>query len=178
MLGNNTDLYTKAKNNSIGANKKDVLKVQKKNVSKKILTSLFAVLISLSLCACYNNSNEKTASFYDEVNMDVVNLYLSDSYYELDKIIKDTDVKKYYTDNSIEQYMQIKDYLREEDMLIYYNTFGKDEIDDVSKVMGYENFNDFLIKNEYVDEEGNPSFRKLQEETYLRVTQEYEGKTK
>ena len=178
MLGNNIDLYKRAKENSIGTNKKEELKVKRKNVSKKILASLFAVLISLSLCACYNNSNEKTASFYNEVNMDVVNLYLSDSYYELDKIIKDTDVKKYYKDNSIEQYMQIKDYLREEDMLIYYNTFGKGEIDDISKVMGYENFNDFLIKNEYVDEEGNPSFRKLQEETYLRVTQEYEEKTK
>ena len=104
----NNGFLENAKKNSIGADKKEVLKTSKKTVPKKLLASLFAVLIAVSMSAC----NSRVVSIA-KINNNAVNLYFYNVYDELTTVLEENGMGRGGYDNTYEQFLKIKDYLKD-----------------------------------------------------------------
>lgn len=155
------------KANSIGNDKKNKLKVKTKNIAKAALTTLLILSFTVGLCACgVSNIEEK-----QDINYKYVDMYTFETKAFLDKYIINSC-------SSVEDYENLIHYLNEADMIIYYDKLGISETNKICMALGYENFDDFLIKNNYVDSEGKASVEKLREVSYINITQEMMGKSK
>ena len=167
MIENKENLLMKAKLNSIGKNKKSELKSSSKNISRKLLITLISTLLALSMCACSSKSIDTRIL---EIEYGTVDLYLASETIQFEKIIKENDMEFSRGNNELDEYMKIKEYMTEENMIIYYDIFGAEECNKIAQVFGYQNLDDFLIKNDYCDEKGNPSVYELRQQTYLKIT--------
>lgn len=127
-------------------------------IIRKTAALVLLILISLSICSC------------DGISYQEVGLYTQRKAIELSEIFSENGMSFYQPNHTIEQYTEIKDYLTEDDVIIYYDKLGIDECNKILVVLGYDDFDDFLIKNNYVDEKGNPDEGKFRRETYERIT--------
>lgn len=70
-------------------------------------------------------------------------------------------MKKYGLDpaesNRIEDYRKIKE-LNNKTLIGFHAMLSNKEFEKVVKAMGYDSFDDFLIENDYLDQNGQPSW--------------------
>lgn len=179
MIHIDDDLLIKAKANSIGVNKKEVLKTKEKNIMQKTLIGLVAIALSLSMCACTTNSStEKRIEDYN-ITYTYVDVYTFDTVEYLEKKFEEYNIDfSYPINNTVEDYSKVNEFLSEEDIIIYYDKFGKEECDKILKTFGYNDINDYLVKQGYIDSEGQPSIKDLRFSTYERITREMKEKGK
>lgn len=141
------DLYGKCKKLSI-IDSVNILKFNKKTISKKSLIAILTIVTSISFCACNKN----------DIGM---NNYSLNNVTEAQQVLEDNNIDYYnyetgeYVSNSVDDYKKIKD-LSDENLIGYYELLGKNESEKVVKALGYASWDDYLIKNNYVDDYGNP----------------------
>lgn len=135
-----------------------------------------AVLICLFVIAIQTIKKEFNES--NTYDMDYVNMWLSDESYNLDNLLKENGLKTGYDihhngeSNSLEEYQSIKQFLKEENLIIYFNFLGEKETDKICIVLGYKSLDDYLTKNGYLDKQKKTSIRALKVASYIRVTNE------
>lgn len=172
----NDELLIKAKANSIGKNKKEIFKTKIKNIGRTTLAVLLSSLLVFSMCSCKITSIVQTD--YD-ISYHAVDEYQTTVIYEIEKIYEMNGMQFYYDmEYSIEDYEKISHMFNEEDMIVYYTCMREEEFNKLLQALGYEDMTDFLIKNNYLDEKGNPSIAILRLSSYERMTKEVESKSK
>lgn len=182
----NEEVVRRAKLNSIGTNKKEMLKIRRKDITKKVLATLCAILITISISACSTTKFQVETSTKSPVsisNYDIdhnyVDIYVSSTVGNLEFYMKENDMEFYGEfNNSIDEYNEIKQYLKEEDVIIYYDRLGKEECNKILQTFGYNDINDYMVQNGYVDSNGEPSIQVLTYSTYERITQDMKGNSK
>lgn len=192
------EMYNNTLKNSVGIDKKCKFKKVLKNVKTKLtLVSLILIFLSSGLVGCnqndysYNNSNSNklTTSYTTVVSNDSINnefgeyetlkyqrirLYeLLDSYKMDDYSI--VNLRRNYN-YGVEDYKNIKE-LDESYLYMFYVDTTLDNVQTVCQALGYENLDDFMIKNEYVNKEGKPDVnvwhRKNKENINKLMKEEY-----
>lgn len=164
---NIVEIYNNCKQKSIN---KDVnkLKINKQKITKNSLIAIITIATSMSFCAC-SNKNDIAMHNYTLTNI-----------LEAQQTLEDNNLMYYDSEtgenigHSIEEYKQIKD-LNDDNLLGYYELLGKDETEKIIKALGYSDWDDYLIKNNYTDSSGNPDFDKW-EQTTLEINYYGEGK--
>lgn len=185
-MNNITELLEKSKKNSIGIDKKSY-KEGLKNISKKTLLISLSLLMSLSFVAC--SELKKDVVEYESVTNTIVqedysNLFNKTQdeldYIEgleripvevmrVDELLKENVI---YEDSEIDnKYKQIKN-LTEDDLLGLYRLLGKAECEKVVQALGYQNWDDYFIKNNCVDEKGEPQLSIWFERECIRLGRE------
>lgn len=167
----NLDILMQTKNNSIGNNKKEKIIKKTKEITKKTFAILMLSTITLSTCACSTMES-------DYINYREVDVYRQNQTLILEHTMEENGMEYYQANNTTNEYMKIQDILNEDDIIIYYDKLGEEECNKILVVLGYENLNDYLIKNGYIDEKGQPSVGVLRRDTYQRITKEMVEKTK
>ncbi|MBR6690863.1 MAG: hypothetical protein IKL65_05980 [Bacilli bacterium] len=178
----NKELLEKIKKNSIGENKRDKYITTTKKISKALISTLFAVVFSVSMIACSNvNKNfdyESVESSFQEYNQNKeIDMSLVDQYliayrsrvyeYIVSSGIDNESIREGTT--TIEDYKAVLD-LSEDDLVFYYNLLGKQECEKVVQALGYKNWNDFLTRNNHLNELGNPEFKEWTNSEYREIT--------
>lgn len=138
------EMYNQIKLNSLKKTK--ILKTNKK--AKILSKTLILFIIQFYILNLYTIDTENTIK-YDEI---------PDSNYSVSSIIVDNTVNIFeemansgieYSDNlTPEDYKKIKT-LDEKDLYSYYNCLGKVETEKVIIALGYDNWEDFLEKNNF-----------------------------
>lgn len=140
-------IYEISKNNSIGQDKKQKLIRRVKKISTTTLVALIAITSGVSLTAC-QDPNYTTK---------MVSLYIYDAQEIFDKYGLDYS-KKY----SVEEYMKIPD-INDNNLIGFYEMQGREECEKIAQSIGYEGIDDYLVKNGYVNSNGEPSVRAWRE---------------
>lgn len=167
-------IYKKTLNNSVGREKKCFYaKNIKKTVNKIALQTLILVFIASSLMGCtaqlaknndLNNTNLNESENYTtvvefehgayEITMYQVNrVYDLLNSYNLNNFSYNGN-KKHYNCSS-EDFMKIEE-LDESYLYGFYLVSDRETLNEVCKVLGYEDIKDYLVKNNYVDKDNNP----------------------
>lgn len=166
-----------SKKNSVGLNKKEKLVKSTKKISVALLFSLVSFTSVISLCSCGNTN-------YSERQEEVVVAYEKDeikyrmgSEYSIDKLMNVHEYLKKYNipyeldgsgydgENNVEDYKRIVE-LCEEDLIGYYDILGEKESEKVVQALGYEGWDDYLEKNGYIDNFGEPNIDYWQYKVY------------
>lgn len=166
------DMFNKSLNNSIGNEKK----VKKQFIKKKFVQIPLAILagtiiaISVTGCGLLPNAT-KGQDVYDQymnisqeygVSVSDVNKYQVDRLYEL---LDKNNINKYENNGPYRKYYATEDDykmvegLDESYLCTLYITSGRDAANEMAKSLGFENLDDFLIKNNYTDKNGNANYR-------------------
>ncbi|MBQ9072546.1 MAG: hypothetical protein IJY25_05265 [Bacilli bacterium] len=158
------------KKNSIGSEKRDKLVSNTKRITKVTLGMVLMLVMSLSMCSCKGRFHNISINSDGKIEIEATQEYIDyNEGYELIHL-KIKDVKnilksyniEYYNDeigpvtNDISVYQQIKE-IKEEDLFGYYKLLGKEESEKIIKILGYKDWDDYLISHSYLDENGNPS---------------------
>ncbi|MBR6690249.1 MAG: hypothetical protein IKL65_02845 [Bacilli bacterium] len=159
------------KKNSIGNNKKSEYSKQTKNISKKTLSILLAVILSLSITACTEIDTTKEIFYpYSEItdiDYSEVNEYINDNTYELLMILKENNIDL-NGNSTVEDYKKIKE-LSEDDLIVLCFSLGTKECEKIVQAFGYENWDEFLIQNNYTNIKGKPDFTQWQVSEYRKI---------
>ena len=159
------ELYNKTQENSL-KNSKIIKKTTKKQITKQMIIAIITISSALSMCACQSNDmylNYNTTLERDEA-------YQTLTEYGIQVYNENDD----YVSHSVEDYKKIEG-LNEVDLLGYYSLLGMNESEKVVQALGYENWNDFLIKNNYVNENGKPDIYKWKRAMQENNEKESEG---
>ena len=105
------------------------------------------------------------------VNAHYVDMYKFEQKSALEQVFAENGLKYKYANNTVEQYESIKQHLKEEDMIVYYEALGITETKKICQVFGYEDLDDFLLKNSHVDEEGEPSISAMRAAAEIYMTE-------
>ena len=167
-------IYENAKENSIGSEKKSSAKREKKTVNMKItIVALASLLAVSSLTGCVFKTPEKpikesvsiTETFeyqneYNGYSDTEIGIYERLRLGDLLEANGFTDYKmegqKKSYNYTAEDFKKIED-LDETYLDASYIATTKETFNNILTSLGYENLEDFLIKNEYVDENGKAS---------------------
>ena len=141
------NIYENSKRNSIGKDKKQKLIKKVKKISTAMLVSLIAITSGVSLTAC-QDPNYTTK---------MVSLYIFDAQEIFEKYGLDYG-KKY----SVEDYMKIPD-INDNNLIGFYEMRGREECEKIAQALGYDGIDDYLVKNGYVNSNGEPSIKKWRE---------------
>mgnify|MGYP004468562331 CR=1 FL=1 len=157
----NKDIYEKLKNNSIGEN--DIHKVKDVKKGKtlvKTIVPLLAIFMIVSVCGInvVNNYQESANTKY-EFNYDL--LTVSDSLFIYTDGIRSKMYLAHLDPNkphTIEEYKTI--HLTNEDIFgIYqYTSRDKEETEKAIKSLGYDDWNDYLIKQNCINKNNEADF--------------------
>ena len=154
-------IYEKCKNNSVGEDKK--IKKNKTTITtnlKKTVATFIAILSMSSLIGCginKNNSSIEPSTMYWTID-ETWNGY---TYDQISKYEKSRIYNKIGIDNvqNIDMYTT-NDFINigfnESYLLGFYLYFDENIVTEFCKSIGYENLNDYLIKNNYMDKDNNP----------------------
>ena len=137
------NIYENSKKNSIGKDKKQKLVKKIKKISTAALVSFIAITSGVSLTAC-QDPNYTTQ---------MVSLYIYDAQEIFEKYGLDYS-QKY----SVEDYMKIPD-INDENLIGFYEMRGREECEKIAQSIGYEGIDDYLVKNGYEKDNGEPSVR-------------------
>lgn len=164
-------ILTNMEKNSIGNEKKTKLSGIKRKTA--LVTSIVSLtLVFSTICGCikdnnYNNNNmnnynviETTRNYDYDYNEIVVNDLMKEisSDVRFKMVLSDVDMSENYENNTVEDYKKVMDLEKEDLIGFYYLTSMSDiETEKVIQALGYEDWNDFLIKNNYVDQENKPN---------------------
>ena len=160
------ELYSKIKEKSL-IMQKNRLKPYKKTITKQSLITILALASTISLCAC------QTDQLTLNNNTSIVKDQAYETWYEYGIKVYDSKAEEYVS-NSVEDYKRIEN-LSEDDLLGYYALLGMNESEKVVQALGYEGWDDFLIKNNYVNEQGKPDFSKWKRTMQENIGKESEG---
>lgn len=186
------EILKKTKENSIGIDKKSEFVRSAKVISKKILTMLIVVSITVTLAAC---GNVKTNDSYPDYNNGEV-IQVEDIEYANDldlmkvaelrgEILTKVRVKllnagiKYRDSdgkvivNDLETYKKIYNII-EEELIGYYGLLGQEESGKILQILGYEGWDDYLIQNGFVNENNEPDIKMWENSVYEQLQTEYE----
>ena len=114
----------------------------------------------------------------DGINHQYVDMYAFEETAKLEKLFEENGLDYQYANNSVEQYQSIAEFLNKENMQLYRDALGITEVHKICSVLGYADFNDFLIKNGFVDEQGKPSEAALREAFNIYATKVMKEKLK
>ena len=153
-----------SKQNSIGPQKQCPNNPQKKNLEKKVISGALAgVLLFSGAIAFENHHSAKTT--YDPIKHPIAEIeaYERETLYNLLDKYNLTNYKEningtrnyYYTASNYEKINEL------DETYLYSFYLNTDEItfNAVLNSLGYSDLDDFLKKNEYLDEENNPSIK-------------------
>jgi len=162
------DLET-IKKNSIGNDKKIEYKKVSKKISKRMLSILLVIIVSLSVTACTKLDREVYYPYSEAMDIDysLVNEYITDNSYELLMYLKENNIDLNGS-STVEDYKKIKD-LSEEDLIILCFSLGTKECEKIVQSFGYKNWDDYLKQNDYINNEGEPDFKQWQVFEYRRI---------
>ena len=190
-------IYENAKENSIGPEKKSSAKREKKTVAMKITIGALAAILAISgLTGCVQKTIQPTPNESTSIseNIEYKNEYNGYSDVEigiyerlrLGDLLEANGFTDYTMDGqkksynySAEDFKKIEE-LDETYLYASYIATTKETFMNILTSLGYENLEDFLIKNEYVDENGKGSIYvwciKNMEEMSLIMKQATEAK--
>ena len=186
------EILKKTKENSIGIDKKSEFVRSAKVISKKVLTMLIVVSITVTLAAC---GNVNTIGSYPELNSPEI-VQIEDIEYgnDLDMMkvaelrgeiltrirvkllnagIKYRDSDGKVIVNDVETYKKIYNII-EEELIGYYSLLGQEESGKILQILGYEGWDDYLIQNGFVDENNEPDIKLWENSVYEQLQTEYE----
>ena len=186
------EILKQTKENSIGIDKKNEFIRSVKVISKKILTMLIVVSITVTLAAC---GNVNTIGNYPEPNSPEI-VQVEDIEYgnDLDMMkvaelrgeiltrirvkllnagIKYRDSDGKVIVNDVETYKKIYNII-EEELIGYYSLLGQEESGKILQILGYEGWDDYLIQNGFVDENNEPDIKMCENSVYEQLQTEYE----
>lgn len=163
-------IYDRALENSVGNNKKCPFKKVFKTVAMKIaLLTLLITFLASCMVGCFGNYKEEDINFtqsgeafendgktngfttYQIATYQNIRLYdLLEAYDFTDYSIEGRRRNYHYTE---EQFSQIQE-LDETYLYAFYTQTTSDTLTAVCKSLGYDNLEDFLLDNGYVDKEG------------------------
>ena len=170
----NKEDIEKIKNNSIGTEKKSKLVKYKKIIKKSILLSMITLLLIVCVCICKNNfinlnieQEESISSTYEKLDYNEIGTYIL---YTNDFIFEDLEKYGILGKENVtpEDYKRIEG-LNEDQLIYYYITYGKDASEKVVQALGYQEWDDFLQKNEHVNEKGEPDIAEWVYEEYQKI---------
>lgn len=186
------EILKQTKENSIGIDKKNEFIRSVKVISKKILTMLIVVSITVTLAAC---GNVKTIDIYPESNNGEV-VQVEDVGYSNDldlmkvaelrgEILTKVRVKflnagiKYRDSdgtvivNDVETYKKLYNII-EEELIGYYCLLGQEESSKILQILGYEGWDDYLVQNGFINENNEPDIKMWENSVYEQLQIEYE----
>lgn len=189
------EILERTKENSIGSDKKNEFVKSVKVISKKVLTLLIVVSITVTMAACNLESVKTTDTYSEYHNGEVIDAQQIESDgNELDfrkisevrgDIISSVVVKllnagiKYRTDdgkvlnNDIETYKKIYN-ITEDELIGYYMLLGREESDKILQILGYEGWDDYLTQSGFVNVENEPDIKMWENSIYENMQLEYE----
>lgn len=189
------EILERTKENSIGSDKKNEFVKSVKVISKKVLTLLIVVSITVTMAACNLESVKTTDTYSEYHNGEVIDAHQIESDgNELDfrkisevrgDIISSVVVKllnagiKYRTDdgkvlnNDIETYKKIYN-ITEDELIGYYMLLGREESDKILQILGYEGWDDYLTQSGFVNVENEPDIKMWENSIYENMQLEYE----
>jgi|GEM_PF-3839973 len=151
--------------------------------AKIIVILLITILMCGSILGC--ERNDKIESHENksgrDYNYDYNEFKMQDLLYvETQEIRKklaftDLDITPGKINNTVEDYKEAITGLDETDLIGFYLLVQYDEIETEKFIvaLGYENWDDFLIKNNHIDREGEPSMGIWLNDEYQRLYDEY-----
>ena len=138
----------------------------------KTLTIWLAVLVLIGAAVAIGITVFLFQGVFDnEVDSQSVDMYTFQQKAGLEQLLEDNNMSHNPAHNTVEQYESIKQHLKEEDMIIYYDFLGITEVKKICQVFGYEDLNDFLLKKNYVDEDGKPSISHMRTAAEIYMTE-------
>ena len=140
-------LYENSKKNIIGKDKKQKLVKKIKSVATTTLVALIAITSGVSLTACTDPNT---------VNR-IVSVYVFDAQEIYEKYNMSPTER-----HSVEEYSKIPD-INDENLIGFYEMRDRIECDKIAQALGYDNLDDYLVKNGYVNSEGGPSIKAWRE---------------
>ena len=151
--------------------------------AKIIAILLVTVLMCSSIlgCECNNKKELHENKSGRDYNYDYNEFKMQDLLYvETQEIRKklaftDLDITPGKINNTVEDYKEAITGLDETDLIGFYLLVQYDEIETEKFIvaLGYENWDDFLIKNNHIDREGEPSMGIWLNDEYQRLYDEY-----
>lgn len=156
----NNNIYENFKKNSIGENQvQKVSDIKKKKVVIKSLALLLSIFLVVSGCALdlFKNFKPSAGQTKDHFTYDdtVVcnNLFI---------YIDDLNSRMYLAGLNPEENHTVEEYkkltLTDQDVFSRYLYIGEDKTENIIKALGYNGWNDYLIKQNCVDENNEPDF--------------------
>lgn len=166
-------IYDRTLENSVGNTKKCRYKKTFKYVIMKVaLITLLMTFVASCMVGCFNDYKAKNTNFAQSVetfdeneSLNGFSTYQISTYQNLRlyDLLEAYDFTDYTVDGSkkdyhytAEQYSQIKE-LDETYLYAFYTQTTPSTLTAVCKALGYENLEDFLLDNGYVDEDGKPN---------------------
>lgn len=156
----NKQIYEKLKKNSIGENEtQKVSNVKKRKILVKSVVPLIVIFAIFSACSLNSSVNYTDKHVEEQFTYDSLIVYDN-----LFKYTDDTKSKMYLAhlmpseSHSIEEYKTLN--LTDQDIFSIYmfTTNNKKETEKAIKALGYNDWNDYLIKQHCVDDNNKPSF--------------------
>ena len=145
------ELLKETEKKSAGPSEKQPVVVKIKDVGKKALIMAVVTTTALSTVGC--------AKFNEEFGYSKQQAYDYNRVYQFEA--KDI-MEKYNLDPSVShtitEYALLVPELSEENISGFYQLLGKAESEKLVQLLGYADWTDYLIKHNYVSENGNPSF--------------------
>lgn len=179
-------MYEKLKENSIGPQKKCLDKRKKVILNSSI--AAIALIFTLTCSIGINKKIEKTiskiSSNHDKTssmsNVDYISGYRVYDVKTYSKLrVNDLLLQYNYTDYKVDNNRRVYNYtfsdyskieeLNESYIYGFYNFTDFKTLDEVCISLGYSNFQDYLIKNSYVDEMGNVDLIKWENEQLIQM---------
>ncbi len=162
-------IYQKTLNNSIGPNKKTLYyKIHRRVALSVSLLTLLLTFSTSSLIGCAKSEDSSKDSKYVDkyYGYSVYSIYLYENSraialmekYNLTNYTQNTQngIERRNYNYTADDYKKIKE-LNETYIHGVYNICILDNVNEVCKALGYADFNDFLVKNSYVNSKGEPS---------------------
>lgn len=161
-------------------------KPQKNTIKKSILILFMVMIIVLSATACLKLNNQEISNkdADSESDEDYSFLYGTDFEYDLHVSAINSKVSRYlYLNNieypydiyTVEDYKKIEE-LSEEDLIGYYHKLGEEESEKVVQALGYDGWDDYLIKHNYL-RDGKPSIPEWRRQLEIAYHKENSNKT-
>ncbi len=136
---------------SVGPSEKQPVVVKIKDVGKKALIMAVVTTTALSTVGC--------AKYNEEFGYSKQQAYDYNRVYQFEA--KDI-MEKYNLDPSVShtitEYALLVPELSEENISGFYQLLGKAESEKLVQLLGYSDWNDYLVKHNYIGSDGKPSF--------------------
>lgn len=193
------EIYKNMKNNSIGNDKKcSYKKVTKKAKLKRTIASILTILIISTFSGCYLKSSKDRNLSSETQQTEITNLFSSD--FDVNELIafEETRAIELLKDNGFSdfdiigfkrEYNYTVDEFKEisglDNTYLYglYAVTTNNTFDKILKSLDYENLDDFLTQNNYVNNKNQPSvkvwnYRRLGEMRQIMENEKMEIKTR
>lgn len=173
MESNKDTMLEICKSNSIGKDKVTKLKYTKRKIAAAVLTAAIASFSVVGLTGCSTADIFAPQEISQQLSVYETMAYNEMTYYNI----------PYYSstgeeiNNDVSDYKKIEN-LSEENLIGYYYALGEKECEKVVQALGYNDWNDFLIKNHCYDENGNPSIEAWKMQVRSQIAEQYKEKVK